>query len=102
MDHLPLLLIKARQMGFRVSGGELWRNKEIQKIYFDSGRSSTMNSRHWKKLALDINFFLDGKVIDDYDSLLPIGEFWESLHEKNVWGGRWKNPYDPSHFETNL
>jgi hypothetical protein len=26
-----------------------------------------------------------------------LGQYWESLG--GVWGGRWKDPFDPYHFE---
>ena len=53
----------ATQQGFVVTAGELYRTPEQQEIYVKTGRSQTMNSLHLKRLAIDFNFFKDGKLI---------------------------------------
>jgi len=42
----------------------------------------------------------------DLELMRPLGEYWESLHPDNVWGGDWNRNnvldetfYDPYHFE---
>lgn len=92
----------ATAMGFTVTGGELTRPLEMQKIYVQSGRSKTMKSNHIRRLALDLNFILDGKLCYDFEKLKPIGLFWESLNSKNRWGGFWKSFKDMPHFERNV
>lgn len=49
--------------------------------------------------AFDVGFFRDGKYITDghdqaYNTAGPIGEALGM-----VWGGRWKQPFDPGHFQ---
>jgi hypothetical protein len=49
-------------MGFVVTAGELYRSPEQQEIYHQDRRSKTMDSLHLKRLAIDLNFFKDGKL----------------------------------------
>ena len=68
----------------------------------DSKRVSwTMNSLHAKRLAVDFNFFIDGKYTNSGEQIDILGAYWESLHPSNVWGGNWKNQ-DKPHFQMNL
>jgi len=97
----------AASRGFIVTGGELERKPEMQEIYVKTGRSKTMNSRHLKKCAIDLNFFLrgkDGKLALTYDvaALKPIGDYWESLDPQNSWGGNWRSFVDVPHFERRV
>jgi len=84
--------------GWSASGGELWRTKEQQKIYVKKGLSQTMNSKHLDKLAIDLNFFDKGKLIECPAS---IGKYWCDLNPKNEWGGNWKSFKDSGHFQRN-
>ena len=74
----------ATQNGFVVTGGELARTPEQQAIYVKTGRSKTLNSIHLKRCAIDLNFFKDGQIIWDKQTLAPLGKFWESLNPKNL------------------
>ena len=89
----------ATEQGFVVTGGELSRTAEQQQIYMKTGRSKTMNSLHLKRCAIDLNFFKDGKLTYDIKQLQVIGNYWESLNEKNEWGGNWKSFKDVPHFQ---
>ena len=84
--------------GLTVTGGELFRTPEQQAIYVKTGKSKTMNSNHCRRLAIDLNFILRGKLIYDRSILQPIGDYWESLHPSNRWGGNWQF-VDMPHFE---
>lgn len=106
--NIHLLVEFAYKHGFELTYGEVYRTAEQQKIYFDSGRSKTMNSRHLSRLAVDFNVFVDGKLTSDPRVIQPLGEFWMSLNTDNVWGGDWDRDHnlldetfkDPYHFET--
>lgn len=98
------LLKKASELGFVVTGGELHRTAEQQRLYIKNGRSKTMKSQHLKRLAIDLNFFkedAEGKLnlVYDADVLRPIGDYWEGLDPANRWGGNWNNFKDTPHFE---
>jgi D-alanyl-D-alanine carboxypeptidase len=93
------LVMKATELGFVVTGGELFRTAEQQAIYVKTGRSKTMNSNHLSRRAIDLNFFKDGKLAYDRAVLQPLGDYWEALDEKNSWGGNWNSFKDVPHFE---
>lgn len=92
------LILKATEMGFVVTGGELWRSPEQQQIYVKTGRSRTMNSLHLNRRAIDLNFFWNGKLTYDKQLLAPLGAYWESLHPLNSWGGNGVALVDTPHF----
>jgi hypothetical protein len=102
------LIEKAEELGFLLTGGELYRTLEQQEIYVRMGRSNTLNSQHLKRLAIDFNFFkdIDGDGIKDltYDKEIvrPLGEYWESLSPYNRWGGNWNLFKDVPHFQRDL
>ena len=92
----------AVEKGFTVTSGELLRTPEQQKLYVQTGRSKTMASNHLRKLAGDLNFFKDGKYVCDRTTLVPLGEYWESLNVRNAWGGNFNNFKDCPHFERRM
>jgi len=96
------LINKATELGFVVTGGELFRTPEQQQIYVKTGRSKTMNSLHLQRRAVDLNFFVDGKLTYDKATLAPLGAFWESLHPLNSWGGNGVKLVDTPHFSRGM
>lgn len=84
------LLDQAEKLGYEITFGEVARPIEMQELYVKTGRSKTMNSQHLKRLAIDLNIFLNGRLCTR-DEILPLGKYWESLSEKNRWGGSWRN-----------
>ncbi len=92
------LIQKATEMGFVVTGGELYRTPEQQQIHVKAGRSKTMNSLHLSRRAVDLNFFKDGKLVYDKHVLAPLGAYWESLNPLNSWGGNGVKLVDTPHF----
>lgn len=96
------LIIKATQLGFVVTGGELWRTQEQQEIYVKTGRSRTMNSLHGDRRAIDLNFFWEGKLCYDKKVLAPLGAYWESMHPMNSWGGNGVKLVDTPHFSRGI
>jgi len=96
------LLARADELGFVVTGGELYRTPEQQEIYVKTGRSKTMNSIHLKRCAIDLNFFREGRLTYDKTLIKPLGDYWESLDPKNRWGGNWTRFVDVPHFERRV
>lgn len=88
--------------GWVVTGGELGRTEEQQRIYIKEGKSKTMASNHLRRLAIDLNFFWKGELMYDLIALDGIGNYWESLNPQNQWGGHWKTFKDGPHFERNV
>ena len=96
------LIQKATEMGFVVTGGELYRSPEQQQIHVKAGRSKTMNSLHLSRRAVDLNFFKDGKLTYDKATLAPLGAYWESLNPLNSWGGNGIKLVDAPHFSRGM
>ena len=96
------LIQKATEMGFVVTGGELYRTPEQQQIHVKAGRSKTMNSLHLSRRAVDLNFFKDGKLVYDKHVLAPLGAYWESLNPLNSWGGNGVKLVDTPHFSRGV
>lgn len=95
------LIQHAAAAGFVVTGGELWRTPEQQKVYVQTGRSKTLKSKHLDRLAIDLNIFKDGKLCS-VSEIEPLGDYWESLCPLNRWGGRFSKLKDGPHFERNI
>lgn len=103
LKQVCMLLERADELGFTVTMGEAYRTAEQQAIYVKTGRSKTMASLHLQRLAVDLNFFkeVDGRrVLCGRADIKPLGDFWESLHPHNRWGGNWRGLVDAgkSHF----
>ena len=99
MSNLAKLITFAESKGFKCRGRELSRSTKQQEEYVKSGKSKTMNSNHLNNCAIDIYFTKGGKLIENKQELQPIGDYWESLHELNKWGGNYKSFLDCPHFE---
>lgn len=92
------LVLEATRQGFTVTAGEMYRTPEQQAVYVKTGRSKTMNSLHLTRRAVDLNFFQNGKLVYNRDTLAPLGAYWESLHPLNSWGGNGVKLVDVPHF----
>lgn len=108
LQDLAKLIQWAEKNNYTLSGGELYRTIEQQKIYFNSGKSQTMNSNHLKRLAIDLNVFVNGQLTYDWTTIKPLGDYWESLSVFNRWGGDFNRNekkdgfIDSPHFERIL
>jgi hypothetical protein len=94
MRLLPRLLDYCHAAGYEVTGSELWRTPEMAAWYARRGLGIE-NSLHCDRLAIDLNFFRNGRWIKDGSQLEDVGRFWESLHPLCRWGGRFG---DGNHF----
>lgn len=96
--NVARLLLYAEGLGLRPRLRECQRTIEQQQLYIEQGRSWTKNSAHLDSLAIDIYFTKDSKLVESKEELQPIGNYWESLYDKNQWGGNWQK-VDCPHFE---
>ena len=86
----------------KITAGELYRTEYQQAEYLKTGKSKTNNSYHLKRLAIDLNFFIDGQLTTDIKKIQNIGMFFEGLNPKNKAGMFFKTFYDPGHFERQI
>ena len=79
------------------------RSVERQRYLVDTGKSTTMNSRHLSGKAVDIAVFIDGKVTWDFDKYKEVARhIKDTAHVMNIpiaWGGDWVSFKDGPHFE---
>ena len=96
--NVACLIQYAETLEIGLTFGHAWRSLEEQKRLKAEGKSQTLNSKHLDRLAVDFNFFINGKLTYDKHKLQALGNYWESLHDDNNWGGNWKF-LDTPHFE---
>ena len=98
--NIAKLITYAYDIDLNITIGEVLRTKEQQQIYFNTGKSKTLDSYHLIKLACDLNLFKGTALLSSKDSYNTLGLYWKSLHENNNWGGDWG--FDANHFEMRL
>lgn len=101
MKDVALLVMWADRKGWYVTGGELHRPLKLQGMYLESGKTRTLNSKHTKRLAIDLFLFINGEITWNVEDYRKLGEFWESIRPENKWGGHFKNFTDGVHFQRN-
>lgn len=89
---VPLLLVKAFQLGFEVSLLEAYRPPEQAALMAKQGKG-IKDSLHIDKLAIDLALFKSGKYLTATADYQQLGEYWESIG--GSWGGRFN---DGNHF----
>ena len=92
----------AQSRGDVLTGGEMERPQRQQDYYFSTGASRTKDSYHTKKLAWDFSLFVNDELTYRTEDLRPYGEYWESLHPNNKWGGNFEGFMDAGHVERRL
>lgn len=86
MRMLPRLIDKAFELGFEVTGGDLYRDSRCP--------YGSKSSRHKSRLAIDLNLFSDGVYFTRTADHKELGEWWED--QGGIWGGRFN---DGNHYE---
>ena len=98
-QDIAALVCYVAEMGYGCRFEYAYRDEDTQRKLVDRGLSWTMNSLHLDRLAVDFTFFApSGAPTWNQNELQVFGDFWESLHEDNNWGGNWVKP-DVPHFE---
>ena len=100
-NNIALLIIEAKELEIGLTFGHAWRSLDDQKRLVAEGKSRTLKSKHLDRLAVDFNFFINGKLTYDKHKLKALGDYWESLHQDNEWGGNWTSFVDTPHFQMN-
>jgi len=73
---VALLIQFATLKGYDLTFGDAWACDGHKKGSF-----------HYKRLAVDLNLFKNGKYLNETDDHKELGTFWESIG--GTWGGRW-------------
>ncbi|MGP1206079.1 M15 family metallopeptidase [Serratia sp. CY47279] len=89
------LILWADEKGYHLTFGEAYRTPEQAALNAKKG-SGISNSLHTKRLAVDLNLFINGQYQTNSAAYLPLGEYWESIG--GSWGGRFRDRPDGNHF----
>jgi hypothetical protein len=93
------LLGECFKRGYGVTLGEAWRPQITALAYAKKGLG-IKNSLHCDRLAIDLNFFKDGKYLTKTEEYQEMGLYWESLSHGEIeccWGGKFG---DGNHFSV--
>ena len=101
-DQIIELINACRLKGIELAIVETYRTPSKQHEYKTMGRKYTSSgagkSKHQYGLAIDVVPIVDSVAVWDNAALWrKIGVTGEKLGLR--WGGRWRKPYDPGHFE---
>jgi hypothetical protein len=94
------LILWAYDQGYELTFGEATRSAE-QAARNAAAGIGISNSLHTKRLAIDLNLFIDvdGEMVYQTisEAYKPLGEYWKSLDPSCCWGGDFKKK-DGNHF----
>lgn len=101
-DKIVELIHQCKKQGIELAIVESFRTHAKQAEYFGMGRKYTRSksgkSKHQYGLAVDVVPVVNSAAIWDNTALWKkVGVTGEKLGLR--WGGRWRAPYDPAHFE---
>jgi hypothetical protein len=101
-DKINTLISICKSKGIELAIVETYRTRSKQNEFKAMGkkytRSAGGHSKHQYGLAVDVVPVIDSVAQWDNVKLWrKVGAIGEQLGLR--WGGRWKNPYDPGHFE---
>jgi len=101
-DKIKTLIANCHEQGITLAVVESYRTHAKQSEYKGMGRKYTNSkagrSKHQYGLAVDLVPMVDSLAVWDNIALWKkVGVTGEKLGLR--WGGRWRKPYDPGHFE---
>jgi hypothetical protein len=101
-DKISILIANCKAKGIELAIVESYRTHAKQSEYYQMGKKYTRTpggkSKHQYGLAVDVVPMVKGQPQWDNVTLWKrVGVEGEKLGLR--WGGRWKSPYDPAHFE---
>jgi len=90
------LILWCYDNGYELTFGEAYRTPEQAALNAASG-SGIANSLHTKRLAIDLNLFVNGEYRTETEAYKQVGEYWKTLDPEARWGGDFSRP-DGNHF----
>ena len=89
---------KQRDFNLAVAKLIIWAAKQGYEFTFGDAAAKTghkKNSFHYRRLAIDLNLFINDKYQTLTEAHRPIGEKWEKMG--GTWGGRFRKK-DGNHY----
>jgi hypothetical protein len=90
------LIIWANEQGYGITYSEAYRSPQEAALNAKSG-AGIAASLHCERLAIDLNLFKDGVLLESVADNKPLGDHWKTLSELARWGGDFSKP-DADHF----
>jgi len=84
---IALLIQYANLLGYSLTFGDAYSKVEFG--------VHSLNSFHYKRLAIDLNLFIGGEYQTTTEAHRPLGKFWVFIG--GTWGGDFKKP-DGNHY----
>ena len=86
---IALLIQYADLLGYSLTFGDAYSKVEFG--------VHSLNSKHYKRLAVDFNLFINGVYQTSTEAHKPLGQFWKLIG--GTWGGDFQ---DGNHYEYKL
>jgi hypothetical protein len=87
LQNLAKLITYAESIGLKLTATWLKRDLELQKKMVANGLSKTLDSKHLKSVAIDLNVFKNNVYTTKKEDIEVLGIYWESLHESLACNG---------------
>lgn len=91
MFLLPSLLTYIFSLGYRLRGGDLYRDPRVFGEIGERQGYGHSRSGHKRKLAIDLNLFKDGVYLNKTEDHAAIGAWWVKQNPLCRWGGEFKD-----------
>jgi hypothetical protein len=91
MQLLPRLIDYVHSQGYKLRGGDLFRDARAFGEVGVSMAYGHPKSGHKKRLAIDLNLFKNGAYLEKTEDHAPFGAWWKLQHELCRWGGDFKD-----------
>lgn len=92
---VPRLIDKVFELGMTCTLGDAYRDPRVHGIVGVKKGYGHSKSGHKRRLALDLNLFINGEYVDNEEGHKALGEWWEKQDPRCRWGGRFN---DPNHY----
>lgn len=91
------MTLRQKQSKFIIMVAEfiLWARDQGYELTFGETVRDTTFGLHPKRLAVDLNLFINGRYMRSTEAHRPLGEEWE--RRGGSWGGRFSKP-DGNHY----
>lgn len=93
------LIAWAYEQGYELTVGDAYRDERLFGAFGERKGYGNPSSNHKRRLAMDLNLFINSVYMTKTEDHRPLGEKWESMHPLCRWGGRFNdgNHYSLDH-----
>ncbi len=89
--NIAKLILYAEEHDYGLTFSDAYRDPRVHGEFGEKKSYSAARSVHKVRLAVDFNLFYAGVFRTETSAHRKLGEYWESLHPLNRWGGRWND-----------